>query len=142
VKWGYSSAGFDYSEELGRYLVRLNDQKASAEESKRGQSASTVVIQYVKQRPSAYFDKGGGNTPHAQTIGTGRAIVMRDGLAWDATWSRPTAEDGTTFTLDDGRAIAFKPGQVWIVLLDSKRRARLEPTSPAGSSASGSPRAQ
>ena len=35
--------------------------------------------------------------------------------------------DGTTFTLEDGSTIAFKPGQVWVVLLDRKRRADIEP---------------
>ena len=85
MKWGYSSAGFDYRKRTGLYAVSLNGRRAGAEESDDGQNASTVVIQYVKQRPSAYFDKGGGNTPHADTIGTGRAVVMRDGLAWDTT---------------------------------------------------------
>jgi Protein of unknown function (DUF3048) N-terminal domain/Protein of unknown function (DUF3048) C-terminal domain len=127
MKWGYSSAAFDYRRKSGLYAVSLNGRKAGAEESDRGQNAATVVIQYVKQRPSAYFDKGGGNTPHADTIGSGKAMVLRDGLAWETTWSRPTAADGTTFTLDDGSALPFKPGQVWIVLLDRKRRADIEP---------------
>jgi Protein of unknown function (DUF3048) C-terminal domain len=86
-----------------------------------------VVIQYVKQEPSQFFDKGGGNTPHADTIGKGKAVVLRDGLAWDVTWSRPTAEDGTTFTRADGTQMAFKPGQLWIVLLDKKRKATIKP---------------
>jgi hypothetical protein len=127
MRWGYSSAAFDYRKRTGLYAVTLNGQRAGAEESDRGQNASTVVIQYVKQRPSAYFDKGGGNTPHADTIGTGTAMVLRDGLAWKTTWSRPSAADGTTFTLEDGSALPFKPGQVWIVLLDRKRQADVEP---------------
>jgi hypothetical protein len=145
MKWGYSSAGFDYNRRTGMYEVSLNGTKAGAEENDRGQNASTVVIQYVKQQPSAYFDKGGGNTPHADTIGTGKAIVMRDGLAWETTWSRPSAADGTTYTLEDGSALPFKPGQTWIVLLDRKRKADVEPltapkpTPTATSSASGSP---
>jgi hypothetical protein len=127
MRWGYSSASFDYRKRTGLYAVSLNGQKAGAEENDRGQNAATVVIQYVKQRPSAYFDKGGGNTPHADTIGSGKAIVMRDGLAWETTWSRPSAADGTTFTLEDGSALPFKPGQTWIVLLDRKRTADVEP---------------
>ena len=127
MKWGYSSAGFDYRKRTGLYAVTLNGREAGAEENDRGQNAATVVIQYVKQRPSAYFDQGGGNTPHADTIGSGKAIVMRDGLAWETTWSRPSAADGTTFTLKDGTVLPFKPGQVWIVLLDRKRTAEVEP---------------
>jgi hypothetical protein len=127
MAWGYSSAGFDYRPKLGQYAVRLNGQPAKAEETGKDQLASTVVIQYVKQEPSQFFDKGGGNTPHADTIGKGKAVVLRDGLAWDVTWSRPTAEDGTTFTRADGTQMAFKPGQLWIVLLDKKRKATIKP---------------
>jgi len=134
MKWGYSSAAFEYRRKTGQYAVFLNDVRAAAENSRSGQNAATVVIQYVRQVPSAFFDKGGGNTPHAETIGTGKAMVLRDGLAWSATWSRPSAEDGTTFTLEDGSAIAFKPGQLWIVLLDKKRKATVTPlTEPTSS---------
>jgi hypothetical protein len=146
MKWGYSSAAFDYRRKTGFYSVSLNGVRARAEEDDLGQNAATVVIQYVRQQPSAFFDKGGGNTPHAQTIGTGKAVVMRDGLAWDVTWSRPTAEDGTTFTLDDGTVMTFKPGQLWIVLLDRKRKATItpltEPSPTPTSSPSSTPGAQ
>jgi hypothetical protein len=127
MAWGYASAQFDYSRRRGTYAVTLNGQRATAEESADGQQAATVVIQYVRQTPSAFFDKGGGNTPHADTVGTGKAIVMRDGLAWDTTWSRPSVKDGTTFTRADGRVMTFKPGQLWVVLLDRKRKATVTP---------------
>ncbi len=127
VKWPYSSAAFEYRRKTGAYAVYLNGLRAEAEGSTTGQDAATVVIQYVKQEPSVFFDKGGGNTPHANTIGTGRAVVMRDGLAWKATWNRPSAKSGTTFTLADGSTVAFKPGQLWIVLLDKKRKATVTP---------------
>ena len=80
-----------------------------------------MIIQYVRQRPSAYYDKGGGNTPHADTIGAGTALVLRDGQSWDVRWSRPDADSGTTFTMADGSPMPFKPGQQWIVLLDRER---------------------
>lgn len=130
MRWGYASAGFDYRPKRGTYRVSLNDIPAQAEESDAGQQADTVVIQYVKQTPSKYFDKGGGNTPHAETIGSGKAVVLRDGLAWETRWNRPTAEDGTTFTLPDGSTMPFKPGQTWIVLMDRKRPATIEPMTP------------
>jgi len=145
MKWGYASAAFEYRRKAGTYAVYLNGLRAGAEGSTTGQNAATVVIQYVKQEPSVFFDKGGGNTPHAETIGTGRAVVMRDGLAWKATWERPSAKAGTTFTLEDGSPIAFKPGQAWIVLMDKKRKATVtpltepKPSSPPTASATPSP---
>lgn len=140
MRWGYASAGFTYDAKTGRYHVSLNGREARAEESSKGQNASTVVIQYVKQTKSQFWDKGGGNTPHAQTIGSGTALVLRDGLVWKTTWSRPNAKSGTTFTLPDGSLMPFKPGQPWIVLLDKKRPATVKPlTKPKLASAAASP---
>lgn len=138
MSWDYSTAAFRYDPDTGRYAVELNDRPAEAEENGRGQDADTVVIQYVKQRPSPYFDRGGGNTPHADTIGTGKAIVLRDGKGWNVTWSRPRAQDGTVFTLPDGSVLTFKPGQTWVVLLDKERPATVKPMTAATSAAPGS----
>ena len=127
MRWGYASAGFIYLPKDREYRIELNGQRARAEEWSGGQRAATVVIQYVKQRRSQFWDKGGGNTPHAQTIGRGTAWVLRDGRAWKTTWSRPNARSGTTFTLKDGSLVPFAPGQTWIVLLDRDRRATITP---------------
>ena len=130
MAWSYASAGFTYDKSSGLYSISLNGLPARAEESKNGQRAATVVIQYVKQTPSKFFDKGGGNTPHAETIGSGTALVMRDGIVWKTTWTRPNAKSGTQFLLPDGTHMAFKPGQLWIVLMDKKRPAKVTPLKP------------
>ncbi len=136
MKWGESAAEFNYDPTTGLYKVKLNGYPAQAEENNAGQNAATVVIQNVKQTASKYFDKGGGNTPHAETIGTGTAVVLRDGMSYNVTWSRPSAEAGTTFTMADGSPMPFKPGQQWIVLLDRTHPATLTPKSSPAPSAS------
>jgi hypothetical protein len=152
MEWSYASAGFEYKPKRGTYAVSMNDITAGAEERKAGQQADTVVIQYVDQEPSIFFDKGGGNTPHAETVGSGRAIVLRDGLGWKVRWDRPSRKEGTTFTMEDGQPMPFKPGQVWVVLLDNERKAKVTPwtdplavsamptplATPAGSTSTGS----
>ena len=140
MRWGYASAGFDYAKKDAEYRVSLNGRPARAEEWSGGQRAATVVIQYVKQTKSQFWDKGGGNTPHAETIGTGTAMVMRDGRVWKTTWTRPNAKSGTTFTLKDGTLMPFKPGQLWIVLLDRKREADISPLTKPKPTAKPSPR--
>ncbi|MDO9486681.1 MAG: DUF3048 domain-containing protein [Actinomycetota bacterium] len=135
MDWPGSSAEFTFNPSTGLYNVDLNGEPAEADENKAGQSAATVVIQNVKQSPSAYYDRGGGNTPHASTIGKGTAVILRDGLSYDVKWSRPTEDVGTTFTMADGSPMPFKPGQQWVVLLDKERPATLLPEpSPAPSS--------
>ena len=54
-------------------------------------------------------------------------MVLRDGRVWKTTWTRPNAKSGTTFTLRDGSLLPFKPGQLWVVLLDQKRSATITP---------------
>jgi hypothetical protein len=43
---------------------------------------------------------------------------MRDGLAIAANWSRPSGDQGTTWTTVAGDEIKFSPGQIWIALTD------------------------
>ena len=81
---------------------------------------TTLVIQMVSITPSEYKDKVGGVTPFSQTVGTGKAYVLRDGQRFVTTWSRASAEDGTTFSFADGTVMNFDPGQIWIALTDKE----------------------
>ena len=74
----------------------------------------TVVIQSVVVGAS-HFRELGIKPPYANTVGGGTAIVLRNGRAYPARWSRPNASAGTTFTQPDGRPMPFARGQVWIV---------------------------
>ncbi|MET9734170.1 DUF3048 domain-containing protein [Streptomyces sp. NPDC006458] len=105
---------FTWSPSRGGYLVAMDGTSATTTEA--GPLApATVVVQYVTVRKSAFHDVLGNNTPFTETVGEGRATVLRDGKAFEATWSRPTAEDGTLFRSGDGEQIDFAPGQVWVV---------------------------
>jgi hypothetical protein len=81
---------------------------------------TTLVIQMVSITPSEYKDKVGGVTPFSQTVGTGKAYVLRDGQRFITTWSRASAEGGTTFSFADGTVMNFDPGQIWIALTDKE----------------------
>jgi len=81
---------------------------------------TTFVIQMVSITPSQYGDKFGGVTPFSNTIGTGTGYILRDGKTFTATWSRPSADVGTTWRSLDGSEIAFAPGQVWVALIDTE----------------------
>ena len=81
-------------------------------------SPSTFVIQKVVITDSIYKDKLGGITPLSVTIGEGIGWVLRDGFAIKATWNRPDASSGTTWSDLEGNEIKFAPGQVWVALND------------------------
>lgn len=81
----------------------------------------TVVLQFAEHRESAYGDRFGGKTPLVKTVGSGRAIVLRNGQRFEAEWSRASAESGTTFTVG-GAVLPFDVGQVFVVLVDTKAK--------------------
>ena len=98
----------------GRWLVWMDGARAMTTDG--GQlGAATVVIQHTRL-VSARFREWGGPAPYAYSTGSGRAVVLRDGKAWQARWSRPHGSDGTTFTTGSGRRMTFAPGPVWVVL--------------------------
>ena len=113
---GYSAAsfGFTYSPASGRWLVSMDGRPALITDG--GQlSAATVVIQHVVVGTSPFIEWG-EVPPYAQSIGAGNATVLRDGLAYQAHWSRPSPDGGTTFTTATGQPMTFAPGPVWVVL--------------------------
>jgi hypothetical protein len=81
----------------------------------------TVVIQLVEQRESVYGDRFGGKTPIVKTIGSGKAFVLRNGVMFEASWSRPTGSSGTTFTVGETQ-LPFDVGQVLVLLVNSKAK--------------------
>ncbi|MFI6034568.1 DUF3048 domain-containing protein [Streptomyces sp. NPDC051315] len=107
---------FTWSGERQRWLVST-DGRATVTTDAGPVAPATVVVQYVRVRPSAFRDFLGNNTPYTETVGSGRAQVLRDGRAHDVTWKRAGAADGTEFTTRDGRRVAFAEGQVWVVFV-------------------------
>jgi len=112
----YASASFTftYSPTSGRWLVSMDGRPALTTDT--GQlSAATVVIQHTVVRTSPYIEWG-ALPPYAESAGSGSALVLRDGLAYPAHWSRPALDGGTTFTTAAGQPMTFAPGPVWVVL--------------------------
>jgi hypothetical protein len=116
---------FTWSPARGRYLVAMNGQP-SMSTSGAQLGGSTVIIQYVTVTPSPYHDFLGHNTPMSTSVGTGKALILRNGRAWVATWVRPTAASGTHW-LVGGKDLPLAPGQVWVLLVNKTRPATVRP---------------
>ena len=117
VKWPAATYSAEWSKEESRWLLSHNE-KLNRAESGVVLGPTTFVIQMVKVSPSEYGDKFGGVTPLSETVGTGKAYVLRNGERFVTTWNRPTAESGTTFSFSDGTVMNFDRGQVWVALTD------------------------
>ncbi|MEV6000554.1 DUF3048 domain-containing protein [Streptomyces griseomycini] len=114
VRYPAARTTFTWSDADDRWLVSLDGVPATTTEGER-LAPATVVVQYVTVRRSGYRDFLGNNTPYTETVGSGEATVLRGGRAYEARWSRLSAEDGTSFTTGDGERMTFARGQVWVV---------------------------
>ena len=114
VSYPAASFRFTWSAAQHRWLVSMDGAQATSTEAGR-LGAPTVVIQYTTVRTSRFLEYG-HRPPYAVSVGSGRALVLRDGRAYQARWSRPSADGGTTFTTAAGQPMTFARGQVWIVL--------------------------
>ena len=117
MKWPAATYSADWSAKESRWHLSHND-KLNLADSGVVLGPTTLVIQMVKISPSEYGDKFGGVTPLSETIGTGKAYVLRDGEVFTATWNRASADSGTTFSRSDGSPMNFASGQIWVALTD------------------------
>ena len=126
----YPSAriAFTWDAASQRWLVALDGTPARATEGGL-LGGTTVIIQYVQVVPSIYHDHWNGNTPMSETVGSGPALVLRDGRAYSVTWSRPNASSGTHYMMG-GKDFPLAPGQVWVALVKSTRPATVTPVVP------------
>jgi hypothetical protein len=118
ARWANARLRFGWSPADKRWLWEMDGRRIRDDQGGRI-GASTVIVQYVSAPLSSYRDKFGQRTPLPKTVGSGRALILRDGRAYDAVWNRPSAASGTRWTID-GKDVPLAAGQVWVVLLDRR----------------------
>ncbi len=75
-------------------------------------AAENVVVLTVPHRPSAVDAR----SPHAETTGTGPAVIHRDGMAIPGSWVRTTTFEPFRFVAADGSEIALQVGRTFVEL--------------------------
>ncbi|MGW7286147.1 DUF3048 domain-containing protein [Streptomyces sp. NPDC054847] len=115
VRYPAARYTFSWSPERKRWLVAMDGSAARTTDGGRLEP-STVVVQHTEVRPSKFRDRGGSVSPYTETVGSGTALVLRDGRAYDARWQRASADGDTVFTDAAGERLDFAPGQVWVLL--------------------------
>lgn len=117
VNWPNATYQGQWSSQEKRWLLSHNG-SINIADSGIVLGPTTFIIQLVSITPSEYGDKFGGVTPFSQTVGTGKAYVLRDGQRFETTWNRPFPDSGTVLTMADGSIINFAAGQIWVALTD------------------------
>jgi hypothetical protein len=114
VSYPAASYRFTWSAARRGWLVSMDGTRAVTTDAGR-LAPPTVVIMHTTVRTSRFLEYG-KPPPYAESVGSGVALVLRDGKAWSTRWSRPSLDGGTTFTTAYGQWMTFARGQVWIVL--------------------------
>jgi hypothetical protein len=75
----------------------------------------------IKNSDTIVDVNGNPSTEIVDETGSGRAFLFRDGKVIEGTWSRKSIEDPVIYETKNGDAMVFKPGNIWVHLLPSKK---------------------
>ncbi len=126
ARWPSMSVQFRWNAKKDAYDVWMNGRQARDTDKPGVERASSVIVQYVKEVDSGYGDKFGGRTPLTILTGTGKGLLLRDGVSQRITWEKPIAGAPTAYYDLDGNPVVLDPGQVWILLKDRTSKVTVE----------------
>ncbi|GAA3311121.1 DUF3048 C-terminal domain-containing protein [Nonomuraea dietziae] len=109
VKWPAATFTFGWSETKKQWLIWQDGKKNMAAEGRAARRADDRPSSTPRPSAREFHDKNQSYTPLVHTVGKGSAIVLREGKAYKARWSRESEEDGTTFTTASGEPMNFAP---------------------------------
>lgn len=133
---GRAASAIETRYPASRMSARFDSESGTFEISSNGQveidaltgdpvAPTTVVVQKVAMAPSTNVTTGGATTPLSSLVGSGDAIVLREGQVWEGQWSRADLEAPTLFTVD-GEELTFAPGQTWLWFVRSDQAVTVE----------------
>jgi len=80
-------------------------------------STSDVLVQFCRVTPDyGDIDQAGSPAAFTHTVGSGQAVLFRDGRRVDGTWRRSRPNDPTRFQAASGADLLLRPGNVWVIL--------------------------
>ena len=114
----YASAEYQYDQERQAYLRSIFGEPHGDELTGEQIAARNVVVLYANHLETDIVEDSTGPRIYysieIQLWGEGRAIVFRDGQAFEGRWVRPQRPDMIRFVDDTGNPIPLKPGNTWI----------------------------
>ncbi len=82
-------------------------------------TADNVIIQWAAHEATDMVEDSLGTTGiRIVLVGSGRALVLRDGKAIDATWHADDPNQPPEFTDANGAAISLHPGRTWFEVVE------------------------
>ncbi len=120
LSWQSAAAAWTWDAAGRRWLRTQNGRADVLEGGHRVAATNVVILQVAVTQDARYHDVNGVPSPMPQLVGSGRAWVLRNGVAVTAGWKRAT--DSAPFTLSAGSVpVALAPGTTWLELLPAPR---------------------
>jgi hypothetical protein len=114
----YGSAEYQYDPGREAYLRSIFGEPHGDELTGEQIAARNVVVLYANHLETDIVEDSTGPRIYysieIQIWGEGKAIVFRDGQAFEGKWVRPQRQDLIRFLDDAGNPIPLKPGNTWI----------------------------
>lgn len=113
---GQTPVSFGWDPRIHRW-VRQIDGAPTRQAGGRVVSTPNVVVQFCKIRLDARdVDTAGNPSAYTQTVGSGPAMIFRNGRVLTVHWVRPRLRGPTHYVSKSGRDIPLHPGGAWILL--------------------------
>jgi hypothetical protein len=114
---GATNVDFAWDNSIKRYVRYIG---GVAQHQSNGAFVSTpnVIVQFCQVTPYPQdVDVVGNVAQFTHSVGSGRAVVYRNGHRINGKWARPSSSQGTSFTDAKGLPISLMPGGVWVILV-------------------------
>lgn len=108
-----TSSGWTWT---GSNYVRTQDGRADTLADGSRVNTNNIVILSVTWRPTNIIDDAGNADPYVIVIGSGPAVVMRNGVAIVGHWVRPSYRVPMKLLDAAGHPIPLQPGRTWLEL--------------------------
>jgi hypothetical protein len=116
-----SNVEYRYDETAGQYLRWLGDEAHTDGNTGVQLALDNVIVQYVPHQDTDIVEDSLGSTSiRLNLFGGDRAIIFRDGLAFEGTWQSSSRGDTPRFLDQNGVEIPLKPGKTWISIVPAR----------------------
>jgi hypothetical protein len=108
----YSTEKWKWNEEKQVYLLYTSGDKHLDAATGNQIRTDNIVVMYAEYTQARKKDPAGSPTYDTNLGGEGRAVLMRDGYAYECTWKADANTPPALFAAD-GTQIPLKPGKTW-----------------------------
>lgn len=117
VQFQSAACDFHWARQEGRWQVAMDGSPLMSTDSGQMGAATVVVQKVAVSAGTVPGDVAGNPSPVARTVGSGDALVLRDGQSFQAKWSRPERTAATVYSDTNGQPLPLAAGPVWILLV-------------------------